>query len=182
MKKKITPLNVEKKDLEKAGMFSRLYHEVNKMPAKGIEFILDEIHEYQPMIIRILLGFQQSKDFTPAQLDEIIKLTAAIWLYDDHKKIEKHRLTEKEYESWLQMNINHIKLWESGDEENRHKTLLDHLNQHTDIGIFGGLLFLIMDHIKAFDSLTITQKTQVLIELKSLCESLDHLMKTTIVK
>ena len=147
------------------------YKKVNKLDVEQAEALSDEMYQSHPFIISIFLGYNASKEYSPAQLGEIIKILATLWLYNKGNLANK--ITKVKYDKFAENNFRFLAYWAGESEEEKEKTLADYYKHHAnDVA----LLFLMacVREKKEFNNLSIEDKAKLILELKSVNDCLEQ--------
>jgi hypothetical protein len=147
------------------------YQKVNKLDVKQAETLSDEIHKSHPFIISMFLGYRASKEFTTAQLNEIMWILATLWLYN--KGSLANKITPEKYDKIADKNFEFLEYWAGEDEKDKKKTLAAYFKNHVNDVILLFIMACIMEK-KEFKNLSIEEKAKLILELKSVNDCLEH--------
>ena len=146
------------------------YKKVNKLDVNQAEALSDEIGKSHPFIISIFLGYKASKEFTSAQLNEILRILVTLWFYN--KGSLANKITAVKYDKIADKNFGFLKYWAGENEKDKKKTLADYFkHQANDV-----LLVFIMACVREkneFKNLSIEEQAKLILELKSVNDCLE---------
>ena len=148
------------------------YRKVNKLDGKQASALSDEIVKSHPFIFSLFLGYRASKEFTTAQLNEIMWVLATLWLYN--KGSQANKITAEKYDKIADKNFEFLEYWAGEDEKDKEKTLADYFKSHANDVILLFIMACIMEK-KEFNNISIEEKAKLILELKSVNDCLEHI-------
>jgi len=133
-------MNISEQDKVEAIRISEIINKIDRIDSDYFNVITDEMNQYQPFLLSILLGYRF--DFKPEEVGEIIKIVFVIWEYfRENKNIRHKKLTEQHFERILKKNLGMLKYLEGESDPaellNITASDLDHLKSKALLtGIF----------------------------------------------
>jgi hypothetical protein len=167
-------MNISEHDKIEAVKISEIINKINRIDNDYFHVITDEMNQYQPFLLSILLGYRY--DLKPEEHGEIIKTIFIIWEYfRENKNIRHKKLTEKHFERILKRNLGMLKYLEGeSDPAELHNITgsdLDHLKSKA---LLSGIFFM-FDTQSSLVKMDITTKGTILIGLKSVIECFEEI-------
>lgn len=136
---------------------------------------MDEIYQYQPFMISVILGFHF--DLNPEEHGEVIKIGMLIWeFFKDKNGIKTQKVTQKQFERLQKRNVYLLKYLEGEPDlsEQSNITGID-LNKVKSKALLTVVWFR-FEEIVSLSNMTTENKGLVLIGMKSLIECLDEIV------
>ena len=104
-------MNISEQDKIEAIRISKIINKIDRIDIDYFHVITDEMNQYQPFLLSILLGYRF--DLKPEEHGEIIKIGLLIWEYfRENKNIRNKKLTEQHFERILKRNLEMLKYLE----------------------------------------------------------------------
>jgi hypothetical protein len=141
------------------------------LDVKQATTLSDEIVKSHPFIFSLFLGYRASKEFTTAQLNEIMWVLATLWLYN--KGTQANKITAAKYDKIADKNFEFLEYWGGENEKDKEKTLVEYFKRHADDVSLSFIMACVREK-KEFKNLSIEEKAKLILELKSVNDCLEQ--------
>jgi len=167
-------MNISDRDKIEIEKIYAILTRIDNIDNNNANTITDEIYEYQPFLISMMLGYRL--DMKPEQTEDIFKIVLLIWeFFKECNGIKNKKLTEDQFERLQKRNIGLLKYLEGepDPDEKRYVT-------SSDLGILRSkalltAIFYRFKNQKSLIEMNIETKGIVLIGLKSLIECFEEI-------
>jgi len=104
-------MNISEHDKIEVSRISEIVLEIDHIDVEYVNSITDEINQYQPFLLSMLLGYQL--DFKPEEFEEISRIVFMIWEYfREANNVKNKKMTEESFEKLEKRNIGLLKYLE----------------------------------------------------------------------
>ena len=104
-------MNISEHDKIEASRISEIVLKIDHIDVDYVNSITDEINQYQPFLLSMLLGYQL--DLKPEEIEEISKIVFMIWEYfREANNIKNKKIAEEHFERLEKRNVGMLKYLE----------------------------------------------------------------------
>ncbi|MCX6270978.1 MAG: hypothetical protein NTU44_07120 [Bacteroidetes bacterium] len=167
-------LNISELDKIEIQELAPILAKINNIDVATAEKLMDDIYQYQPFMISVIMGFHF--DLLPEEHGEVIKIGMIIWeFFKDKNGIKTKKLTQKQYEKLQKRNIYLLKYLEGEPDmsEQSNITAID-LNKVKSKALLTVVWYRFIE-IPTLAKMTYENRGFALIAMKSLIECLDEI-------
>ena len=112
-------MNFSEKDYNETEKISHLLKKIDNIDKQYVDSVTDEMYQYQPFLLSLLLGYQY--DLQPKEAEEILKIYLIIWEYfKDKKNIKTKKITEEQFEISEKKNLQFFNYLEKSEGKDKN--------------------------------------------------------------
>jgi len=155
---------------------SEILIRIDKIDFDYVNTLTDEMNQYQPFLISILLGYRF--DLKPEEVEEIIKIFFIIWEYfRENNNIRNEKLTEQQFERLEKRNIGLLKYLEGESDPDERLDITSIDLQHLESKAFLTGIFYRFNTREPLLKMDGKTRGTLLIGMKSLIECFEEIKK-----
>jgi hypothetical protein len=165
-------LHIDQKDLKDMAKVELLIRMIDSQDQAYFGKVLDEMHQFQPFLLSVLLGYQF--DLTPLQHEKAIKIFALIWEYfADRENLRKKQIREENLEHSLANNIRTLERFgKETSSQSKNAVLADDMARINAKGLYMAIFHMVSSD-KVFETMGIRERAYLLMGLKNIIECME---------
>ena len=168
-------MQISEKDFEEASRISSIVQLIDKMDTSYVDTESTIVYKKQPFLLSLLLGY--TMDLERDELDEIMKVIFMIWEYfKDNTNIQKHKVTEQQFEKIQLRNIHMLKYFEGETDQFEQNKILESDIGHLSSKALLTLVLFRFNEREVLVRMNIKTKGIILIGMKTLIECFDEIV------
>ncbi len=132
-------MNFSENDYSETKEMARLLKKIDTIDAKYVDATTDEMYQYQPFLLSILLGYQHDLKLT--EVDEIMKIYFTIWEhFKARKNIQAKKITEEQFESFEKTHLHFFQYLEGSDARDKDFAITSDIENQPSKALLAAIL------------------------------------------
>jgi len=166
--------HINKKDLKDTAKVASLIRMIELQDQVYFLKVLDEMHEFQPFLLSVLIGYQY--DLTPLQHEKVIKIFALIWEYfGDHENLRKKQIRESDLKQIVAGSLHTLQSYDKETSTDGKNAAFNEDMARINATKLYLAIFYLINSDKEFDNMGVIERTYLAMGLKHIIECIEAL-------
>ncbi|SEG50895.1 hypothetical protein [Algoriphagus boritolerans] len=168
-------MDFSNKDFTEIKDLKQILEKIDANPKKYLDEIIDELYQYQPFILSLIMGYQP--DLNQSEFEEVAQVYLIIWeFFKGKNNVKKKKLTINRYEEIEKNNIHFFRYLELSDKKDRDFASTNDLQNQASKALLA-VIFQRFTSRPILLGMNQDHRAIILVGLKSTIEGLEEITK-----